>query len=131
MNQERKDAVYFIHDGECPICNGAANAFAIKQAVGNLILIDARTQGGHPVMAEINKLGLNIDEGMVIKLKDTIYHGADALHMMALIGSNSGVFNRINYFFFRSKILSKSCYPVLKGIRNLFLKLMGISKINR
>lgn len=127
---QKEKEVWFIYDGKCPICNGAANAFMIKKALGNLNLIDARTQKNHPIMIEIKNLGLNIDEGMAIKFQNIIYHGADALHIMALIGTNSNFFNKLNCFLFRSKFLSKLCYPSLKSIRNLVLYSKGIKKIN-
>lgn len=128
--KELDNQVWFVYDGDCPICNGAANAFMIKKTVGTLNIIDARTQKNHPVMIEINNLDLNLDDGMVIKLKNKLYHGADALHVMALIGSNSGIFNQINYFLFRSKILSKICYPFLRFCRNVALWIKGVKKIN-
>ena len=128
--KKSKDQVWFIYDGECPICRSAANAFMIKKTVGTLNIIDARTQKSHPVMIEVNNLNLNLDDGMVIKLKNKLYHGADVLHVMALIGSNSGIFNQINYFLFRSKILSKICYPFLRFCRNFVLLIKGVQKIN-
>ena len=131
MTQNSSNNVWFVYDGKCPLCNSAANAFAIKKTVGTLNLVDARTQQDHPVMMEVNHRGLNIDEGMVIKLNDNLYHGADALHIMALIGSNSGIFNRINYLLFRSKLLSKIGYPILKFGRNAILWSKGIRKINQ
>lgn len=125
-----QDQVWFVYDGKCPICQGASNAFALKKTLGTLNLIDARTQQDHVVMKEIQELGLNLDEGMVIKFNDNIYHGSDALHIMALIGTNSGIFNRLNYLLFRSKTMSKICYPIFKSARNFVLWVSGISKIN-
>ena len=90
-----KDDVWFVYDGECPICTSASRAYRIKEALGNLYTIDARADKNHPIMKEINSLGLNIDQGMVIKFKNTHYHGVEALHIMALLGTNSGLFNRL------------------------------------
>lgn len=47
-------------------------------------------------MQEITQAGLNIDEGMVVKMNNTLYHGADAQHVLAMIGTNQDWFNRIN-----------------------------------
>jgi predicted DCC family thiol-disulfide oxidoreductase YuxK len=128
--KKTKDQVWFVYDGDCPMCNGAVNSFMIKKAVGTLNLINARTQKNHPIMIEIKKLNLNLDDGMVIKFKDNLYHGADALHTMALIGGNSGFFNKVNCFLFKSKNLSKICYPFLRFCRNFVLYIKGIKKIN-
>lgn len=121
--------IYFIYDGECPICNYAAHALRIKQAVGNLGLINARTEPDHPLIQEINERHLDLDEGMIISYQDNFYHGRDALHLMGLIGSGSGWFNKMNAFLFRSKSIAKFCYPAMRATRNLLIRLKGVSKI--
>jgi len=126
----QKDIVWFVYDGECPVCKIAARGLRIKKAVGNLQLIDARQEKSHPIMQKIHQLGLNLDEGMVLKFNNNYYHGADALQIMALISTNQGWFNRMNYLLFRSRIMSKICYPAMRSVRNLILKLNGISKIS-
>jgi predicted DCC family thiol-disulfide oxidoreductase YuxK len=122
--------ICFIYDGECPLCTRAARAFRIRQAVGGLRLIDGRTERDHPLMKEVNARGIDLDEGMAIFYEGAFYHGWDALHLMALIGSESGWFNRINARLFRSKTAARLCYPPLRGMRNLLLRLKGAGKID-
>ncbi len=134
MNQvsidKNKGDVWFVYDGDCPICQVAAHGLRIKKAVGNLHLLNARKENANPIITEINNKGLNLDEGMVIKFNDVFYHGADALQIMALLGTNQGWFNRMNYLLFKSPILSKICYPPLRVARNFTLKLKAIQNIN-
>jgi len=120
--------ILLIYDKECPACSYYCNLARIRESVGNLILVDAR-EGG-PVMDEITAAGLDIDQGMVLKIGDKLYYGADAIHTLSLIGTRSGSFNRLTYFLFRSKRLSAVIYPVLRSGRNLLLKILGRSKIN-
>lgn len=122
--------IQFIYDGECPVCTYAAHAFRIRQAAGELTLIDARTEGGHPLVQEVNRRGLDLDEGMVIHYEGTFYHGADALHLMALVGSETGWYNKANALLFRSKTLSKILYPVLRAGRNTLIFFKGVPKID-
>lgn len=124
-----KDEVWFIYDGQCPICSNFAKACKIKEAAGNLQTLDARQNKNHPLMQEIKALNLDIDEGMVIKFRGTYYHGSDALHVMALLGTDSDVFNKINAMIFKSKILAKIFYPLLRSLRNFVLWCKGIKKI--
>ena len=79
---------------------------------------------------EITSQGLDIDQGMVLKMGDQLYYGSDAIHALALIGSRSGVFNRLNYWIFKSKTVSSILYPILRFCRNLLLKILGKCKIN-
>jgi predicted DCC family thiol-disulfide oxidoreductase YuxK len=125
-----KGEVWFVYDGHCPICTTAANALQIRNAVGNLHLVNAREESNHPIMQEIRARRLNLDEGMVIKFLDQCYFGADALHVMALLGTGQGWFNRMNARLFRSKTLSRLLYPPMRTARNLFIRLKGISKID-
>lgn len=123
---ERK--ILLVYDKECPACDYYCNIVSIRDSVGELILVDARESSN--VMNEITALGLDIDQGMVLKMDESIYYGPDAIHMVTLIGSKSGFFNRLNYVLFGSKALSRISYPVFKFIRNLLLKALGKTKIN-
>jgi len=130
IEQTKAEAVWFVYDGQCPLCMMGATHFKVRKAIGELHLLDAREQPEHPLIQEINRLGLNLDEGMVIKFKDTCYQGADALHVMAMLCTDSGWFNRINGCMFKSKALSALFYPSFRGARNLLLKLRSVEKIN-
>lgn len=129
MNSETytKDDVWLVYDGECPVCKTYCKYIRIREAVGNLQLIDARQPGA--LMDEITQLGLDIDQGMVLKFKDTIYYGPDAINMLTLLSTPSGMFNRINYYVFSTKLGSNIFYPIGKAFRTLILKLLGIRYI--
>jgi len=120
--------VLVIYDKQCPACNFYCNIIRIRESVGELILVDARENS--EVMEEITKLGLDIDQGMVVKVHDQLYYGSEAIHILSSMGSESAWFNRFNYWLFRSKRRADFLYPILRNMRNLLLKLLGKSKIN-
>lgn len=120
--------ILVIYDRQCPACDYYCNMVRIRESVGELVLINARDAG--PIMDEITAQGLDIDQGMVVKIGDELYYGADAIHVLALMGTNQGLFNRVAYCLFRSSFISRLLYPVLRGCRNLLLKLLGKTKIN-
>jgi predicted DCC family thiol-disulfide oxidoreductase YuxK len=126
MNDARE--ILVVYDKQCPACDYYCNLVRIKQSVGRLVLVDARDGG--PIMDEITARGLDIDQGMVVKVGDELYYGPDAIHVLALMGTNKGFFNRLAHWSFRSRALSRVLYPVLKACRNLLLKLLGKTKIN-
>jgi hypothetical protein len=80
-------------------------------------------------MDEITAAGLDIDQGMVVKFKDVIYYGPDAIHILTLLSTPSGIFNRINYYVFSTKVGAKIFYPLGKAFRTLVLKVLGIKYI--
>jgi predicted DCC family thiol-disulfide oxidoreductase YuxK len=120
--------ILLVYDKECPACHFYCQLVRIRESVGELKLIDAREPG--EVMHEITASGLDIDQGMVLKMGDALYYGSDAIHMLSLIGSQSGVFNRFNYWAFRSRTVANILYPLLRFFRNLLLKFLGKTKIN-
>lgn len=117
-----------IYDKECPACNAYCQIVRIRETVGDLKIIDAREQS--EVLNEITARGLDIDQGMVLKMGDQLYYGSDAIHALALISSRSGFFNRFNFWIFRSKTLSSWLYPALRFFRNILLKMLRKTKIN-
>ena len=127
---DNEEIIWFVYDGECPICVGFSKIYRVKKAVGDFQVLDARKDVNHFVMREINSRGLNLNEGMVIKFKNNFYHGSDALHLMALLGSNYGFLNRFNSYLFRSKFLSKLFYPLFRSLRNFALFCKGVGKIS-
>jgi predicted DCC family thiol-disulfide oxidoreductase YuxK len=124
----KPDDILLVYDKQCPACNYYCNLARIRESVGNLVLIDAR-EGG-PIMDEISAAGLDIDQGMVLKVGEKIYYGADAIHTLSLMGTRSGIFNRLTFILFKSKTVSAVLYPVLRACRNLLLKILGKTKIN-
>ncbi|MBU1293593.1 MAG: DUF393 domain-containing protein [Gammaproteobacteria bacterium] len=120
--------ILLIYDKECPACHFYCQIVRIRQSVGELVLIDARDNP--EVMVEVNAKGLDIDQGMVLKMDGQLYYGADAIHLLALLSGRSGVFNRLNYWLFSSKKVAAILYPVLRSFRNVLLKLLGKTKIN-
>jgi len=123
----QQNKIWLVYDGECPVCKNYSQVLRIKQSVGELDIVDARENSA--MLDEITAAGLDIDQGMVLKMGDQLYYGADAVHALALISSRSGIFNRINYWLFKSKILSTLLYPLLRYCRNILLKFLKKTKI--
>ena len=123
-----REQILLVYDKECPVCHNYCQVIRIREDVGDLKIVDARENS--KIRDEITRLGLDIDQGMILKVGNQIYYGSDAIHSLALLSSRSGIFNRVNYWIFKSKILSAILYPILRGCRNLLLKILGKTKIN-
>lgn len=121
------DDVWLVYDDDCPICRTYCRHVRIREAAGHLHLVDARKPG--PLMDEITAAGLDIDQGMVLKWRQAIYYGSDAVHMLTLLGTRSGWFNRSCYVFFGTRWGARAFYPAGKAVRNLVLKVLGIPYI--
>lgn len=121
-------AITLVYDGDCPVCRNYTQHLSIKQAAGTFELLNARDNP--PILKEINAMQLDMDEGFVLKIGDRFYHGADAIHTLAMLSTRAGFLNKMNYLVFRSKTLSRVLYPILKSGRSLLLMMLGKRKLD-
>jgi predicted DCC family thiol-disulfide oxidoreductase YuxK len=116
-------SAWLIYDGDCPFCSAYAKYVRLVDAIGPLRLVNAR-EGG-PLVKEVIGRNLDLDEGMVLKLGNRFYHGAECMHVLATLSTRSGLCNRLNAMFFRSRRLSKILYPLLRAGRAITLRILG------
>jgi predicted DCC family thiol-disulfide oxidoreductase YuxK len=119
--------VWLVYDGECPFCSRYVRFVRLRAALGQVKLINARDGG--PVVDQAVAAGLDLDEGMALKIDDRWYHGDECIHMLALLSTRSDVFNRLNGAIFRSRAASRLLYPLLRTGRNAALRLLGRTRI--
>ena len=117
-----------IYDGECPVCSAYVRYVRLRESVGEVRLVDAR-EGGD-LVDRVVALGLDLNEGMVLRFGGRFYHGADCVHMLAMLSTKSGFFNQLNVTIFRRPALAKFFYPVLRFGRNTLLKILGRSRLD-
>jgi predicted DCC family thiol-disulfide oxidoreductase YuxK len=122
------EAAWIVYDGDCPACRNFVAHVRLRKSVGEVHLVDARDGGA--VVDEVQATGLDLDKGMVLKLGERLYHGAECVNVLALLSSRTGWFNRLNAALFRSARFSRLAYPVLAGGRRLLLIVRGRPLIN-
>ena len=127
MAERTASETWIVYDGQCPFCSRYVQLVRLRETLGQVQLVDARKGG--PQVAEVRQAGLDLDEGMVLKLDGRLYHGADCINMLALLSTPSSGFNRLNAALFRSRTASRLLYPVLRTGRNAVLRLLGRSKL--
>ena len=120
--------IYVVYDGECPFCSAYVRMVRLREAAGTVHLLDAREP--HPVVDEIKRLGLDLDEGMALKMGDEIFHGDECMNRLAMLSGPSGLFNRFHFWVFSDPKRSRALYPFLRSGRNFALRLLGRRKIN-
>lgn len=123
----RYQTLSIFYDGDCPVCSGYVRYYRLKDGNISVSLVDLRDN--LEKAAEFSVMGYDVDKGMIVTLDNETYHGAEAIHVLALLSTPIGVFNRINRWVFSRRWLAKTLYPVLVGGRNLLLYLLGRGKL--
>ena len=116
-----------IYDGDCPLCAGYVQLSRLRDAGDGVLLIDARQEPRE--VERLRRLGISLDEGIVLEIGDELYHGTEAMQRLALMTSRAGLFNRMNHWWFRNRTRSRLAYPLLRSGRNLTLALIGRPRI--
>ena len=120
--------IELVYDKQCPICEFYCQRIDVKESAGQLVRIDARDDSD--IMQDITALGLDIDEGMVVRVGDELHYGADAIHELALLSSGKGFVNAMAKLTFGSRAIARVMYPFFRFVRNMFLKMLGRTRIN-
>ena len=96
-----------------------------------LHLIDARVSAGASGDAgDKARKASTLIRAWRLNIGGRLYHGADALHMLAMLGSlKTDWRNRLNARLFRHKALARLCYPFMKAGRSLALAVKNVPRL--
>ncbi|MDE1152442.1 MAG: DCC1-like thiol-disulfide oxidoreductase family protein [Micavibrio sp.] len=112
-----------LYDGECPMCRTYCESVQLKNPGDKLVLVDARHSS--LLLDEVTARGLDIDEGMVVKVNGVMHYGSDAMRALVRF-KKSPFYERCLY---RSRRVAKVLYATLKFMRNIVLHVLRIEKI--
>ena len=114
----------FIYDGECPFCNYFAQLLELKSNVKDLSFIDARDN--LPQMTILLKQGYDINDGAILRIKDEILTGSEAInYICSIIEDPSDSLLSVLKLIFKSKKRSSLLFPFLIYSRRLLLLIKG------
>ncbi len=126
--RERTQDNWLLYDGDCPFCKSYTRLVRLRDALGELRLINAREPS--PELDTARQLGYRIDDGMVLCIEGEYFHGDECIHRLALLSSQVSAFNRLNRWIFSSRRRSALLYPILRACRNLTVRLRGGSLLD-
>ena len=113
---------HIVYDGQCPFCSSYVRLLRLRDAVGPVELVDARSE--HSAVELIAEQKLDLNEGMAFVMGDRIFYGNECVTQLALLSSPVGAFNRVNAAIFRRRWATRLFYPVLKAGRKAMLFLL-------
>ncbi|MGF1625552.1 MAG: thiol-disulfide oxidoreductase DCC family protein [Alphaproteobacteria bacterium] len=117
-----RDALEIIYDGECPFCTRYVALVRLREAVGPVALIDARSDD--PRVAAVQAEGYDLNVGMVVRHRGVVHHGPAAVAVLTRL-SRGGLLRHLMRPFFANPRLAAPAYRVLAAGRRGALRLLG------
>lgn len=118
-----------IYDGECIFCQNYVRFVKLQEAIGPVELVDARSSD--PRVWRYWQAGYDLNQGMLFVHRGKVYHGEDAVHVLALLSSDEGILSRLNARLFSHRKVATALYPLLKLGRRLTLLMRGRNMLER
>lgn len=115
------------YDGDCPFCSDYVGFTRLRDAAGQVDLVDLRTDAA--ARDRFLAQGADPDQGMIVETGGQVYHGADAMHVLSLMSSGQGLRNAAAAALFRHKTLARAFYPMLRMGRNAVVTAMGATPL--
>jgi len=118
-----------IFDGQCPFCQAyvASLEGRNKNSKTGLNKVDARC--APELVEQLTDKNIDINAGIVLIKGAEFFQGAEALTILARGPAAKGGVNGLLHHLLRYRLLSILIYPVLRALRNLFLRLSGRTAI--
>ena len=123
MNHQK---LLIVYDGACPFCTAYVSLLRLRES-RQVELLSARSADER--INEFLALGYRLDDGMLVQIDGLNYVGADAMHQLAIISNQYGIFNRMQRFVFSRKWLAYLLYPLLSSGRRLVLLIRRVPLI--
>lgn len=111
-----------FYDGECPFCTRYVRMLRLSRS-GGVQLVDLRED--EVLRNELQQLGFDLDQGMVVEDQGRRYGGSDAVAYLAPLTTPSDILNRINRAAFSNPAIAGILYPLLRSGRWFVLFLMN------
>ena len=121
--KNEKDTIVVIYDGECPFCANYVKLMNLRNTVGRVTLIDARSEAAS-IKALVGQ-GYDLNEGMAVVFGGSVYYGKDAVTFLSSLTHTRNWAGRL-----LSKLLSNPSraallYPVMKLGRRITVRVLG------
>ena len=114
-----KNNALIIYDGDCLFCQNYVRLIRLRKAVGNVDLINIRSDD--PRVAQYWEQGYDLNEGMIFVYANQVFYGYEAVNVLAGLTTPSSILNRINWLLFSSATALQVLYPLLRAGRAAML----------
>ncbi len=119
--------IVLYYDGECPICRQYSTYVELRKHF-DVKICNAREY--MDAMNDFAQKGYNINQGMILIIDDEIYQGHHVIVKLNELLTHQSLFDRCMNRLMNIPYFVRLIYPLIKGVRRIILKIIGVHKIN-
>lgn len=120
MQSVDKKQVFLVYDHDCPVCRAYCTRALPVDDKTEIRLVNARDDTA--IMPDITERGMDIDQGMVLKVGHDLYYGSEAVFQLQTYKKRSW----IDRLLFATRARARVMYPAGKAVRNMLLRILGV-----
>lgn len=122
-----ESTLYLLYDGDCMLCQNAAQYYRLKEAAGEICLVNLR--GHAEITSSIRNSGLDPNEGVLVLHKKQVLFGAEALCYLSRLGELRAPGGSAASRLLQIRTLSNLLYPLMKALRALINWAKGVGRL--
>jgi predicted DCC family thiol-disulfide oxidoreductase YuxK len=129
MSDPAVQQITLAYDGHCPVCSAYSRWRALSDSARHVVLEDVRELSAEQRAERYP--GVDFDEGFALLIDDRLLSGDQALRWLAANDRARGLTHSLHRSAFAGARRARWFYPLLRAGRNLLLRLLGRSRIQR
>ncbi len=118
-----------IFDGQCPFCRAYVASLEGNNEINKTGLSKVDARCAPEVVVQLTRKGVDINAGIVLIKGGAVFQDAAALTLLAKQHAASGWLVGLHHRLLRYRFLSLAIYPLLRTLRNTYLRLVRQSTI--
>ena len=118
-----------IFDGQCPFCRAYVASLEGNNGTNKARVAKIDARYAPKFVEQLADKGIDINAGIILIKGDSVFQDAEALTLLAKQHAASGYFIGLHHHLLRYKLLSRAIYPLLRALRNAYLRSAGQTPI--
>ncbi len=119
----KEKAACVVFDGQCPFCRVYVASLVSKDEHEQPVLSKVDARRVPELVKQLADEGIDINTGIVVIKDGSIFQDASALTLLAKQYPTATRLAGLHHRLLRYRLFSRAIYPVLRALRNLYLRL--------
>ena len=128
-DEKKENATCVVFDGQCPFCRVYVASLDSEAGSGHPALNKVDARSAPELVEQLADKGIDINTGIVFIKDGAIFQDSEALTLLAKQHAAPRWLVSLHHRLLRYSFLSLAIYPILRALRNVYLRLARQSAI--